>query len=299
MSVLKGGLILTDPTLFGFAPILEMLHSDSARIRLLTADSLKGFMFVLDVAESHSKYTTFRRLGGGKITSFIIKIVIITPVLNTRLTPYKNKSKKSESAESFISEARIQQKIWLRSIQGGRPEISPSVANLALFNNMDSPACIGHISSAQISSGDTRTNDCLTYLRSEISRSPDNSIGILIMPNIERSIPLGDYLDQIHDSKIPLENKDKIFSDTISNIVKLGIVDKVIHWDLHTENSLVVPHPLKSFIIDFGSASDLWERADDEYLSIAEKVPLLQSVTEFEREFIELSSSSTREDILF
>jgi hypothetical protein len=50
---LKGGLILTEQSLSfrlsGFAPLLKMLLSSSAEIKLYTANSLTGFIFILNV----------------------------------------------------------------------------------------------------------------------------------------------------------------------------------------------------------------------------------------------------------
>ena len=303
MSLQKGGLILTDPTLLKngiFAPVLQMLRSGSAKVRLLTAKSLKGFMFVLTVNQEDSVYRTFKHLGGGKkITSFIIKIVIITQVTNTTLTPYTTSPpyttstpysihpKKSESKETFLSEAKIQQDIWLHSIQNGRPEFSPSVANLALFDNSDSYICIaGHILPK---AEDDPTRDCLQYLIREFENS-NNSLGVLLMPNIKDSYTLGNYLDNFRETQ---SEKNKALGNTISNIVRLGIMYKFIHLDLHTDNSLVVPGTKKSFIIDFGTATNLFGPVDEYLRTDDDKRQLLIELSKFENEFLDLATHKT------
>ena len=286
MSLQKGGLILTNRELLKdgiLAPVLQMLRSDSARVQLLTARSLKGFIFVLDVDEEHSVYRTFKHLGSKKITSFIIKIVIITRDPNTQLLPFAGHEKKSESKETFLSEARIQQDVWIESIRGGRPELSPSVANLALSDdNIASYTCISQIH--HIATG-SNTLGCLEYLKYMFS-NPGNSLGILLMPNIEDSDTLGNYLDT---PAISPSDKNTVLGNTISNIVRLCILNKVIHLDLHADNSLVVPDTKNSFIIDFGTATNLSERGDI-YLSDADKAQLLQIVKVFEAKFLDLAT---------
>ena len=62
---IKGGLLLTKEALelrlTGFAPVLQMLLSGSAQIKLLHANSLQGFMFTLNVDPSDSTYTNFKK----------------------------------------------------------------------------------------------------------------------------------------------------------------------------------------------------------------------------------------------
>jgi serine/threonine protein kinase len=293
MSLQKGGLILTQTELlrYGiFAPVLQMLHSGSARVRLLTARSLKGFMFVLDVDPLHSVYKTFRHIGQGSITSFIIKIVIITQQPNTTLSYYGRHEKKSESKETFLSEARMQQNVWLESVTGGRPEFTPSVANLALFDdNTASYICISQIYSI-VDTRDSNTLYCLEYLKSMFGNR-DNSLGILLMPNIESSTTLGDYLDNPPATISPQSDKITVLGNTISNILRLFIMHKVIHLDLHAENSLVVPSTKKSFIIDFGTATNLSEPGDI-YLSANDKEQLLMPMANaYKDTFLDLATN--------
>ena len=126
----------------GFKPIFDMMNNEHSTLKLLTASSLKGFVFILDVPEKVSRYydlnsdkTDFTE----KVTSFIIKCAIITPTKDeVSLGYYEKINKYSETMSSFYEEAKLQQLIWKESIIGGKSEICPSVANFSLFNNEQS-----------------------------------------------------------------------------------------------------------------------------------------------------------------
>jgi hypothetical protein len=268
---IKGGLLLTkealDLRLTGFAPFLKMLLSGSAEIKLYTAKSLTGFIFTLNVDESDSVYTNFQRINGGqKITNFIIKIAVIReqkqplpkfPVDGEKI--YKS----SETESSFLTEARLQQTIWIRNITGGKPEFSPSVANFALFNEEQSLnllKCLG-------AKRDPRIMDVIHYLLSIHSLK----LGVLLMPMIDNSVSLFDY---VSNSQISDEQKKTAYCHTIANIVKLFIIVNVVHLDLHSENAMIVSDTQESFLIDFGRVSYIREEISDSYLDADTKSEL-------------------------
>jgi len=77
----KGGVRLKDTSLTGFEPIQQMLNSPNAKLKVLTASSLKGFMLTLDVQPGNSKYLTQTKTDKNfktEATSFILKYVVIT-----------------------------------------------------------------------------------------------------------------------------------------------------------------------------------------------------------------------------
>ena len=265
----KGGLILNKKAvelgLTGFAPVLHMLLSGSAQIKLYTAKSLTGFIFTLNVDESDSVYTNFQRINGGqKITSFIIKIVVIREQKQP-LPKFKGIPKSSETESSFLTEARLQQTIWLRNAIGGKPEFTPSVANFALFEEAQSLnvlKCLG-------TKGDPYTMDVMHYL----SRINSLKLGVLLMPMINNSVSLYNY---VSNSQISDEQKKTAYCHTIANIVKLFIIVNVVHLDLHPENAMIVSDTQESFLIDFGRASNIRKpingnHTPDSYLDVSKK----------------------------
>jgi len=274
---IKGGLVLTDKSLTGFAPVVKMLQSGSARIQVLTANSLQGFMFTLNVNREDSTYRHFRFINGAhKITNFIIKIVVITETV-IPLPKFGEIKKSSETETSFLTEAQLQQTVWIRNITGGKREFSPSVANFALFDRVQSLnllKCLG-------AKGDRGTIDVIHYL-STITIDLLN-LGVLLMPLINNSVGLYTYLH------INPDKQNIAYCHTIANVVKLFIIVNVIHWDLHAANAMIDKNG-ESFLIDFGRASDIREPKNDDYhsdsyLSVEEKEKLYRDAKSFRTRF--------------
>jgi hypothetical protein len=260
-SNLKGGLILNDKALqlglSGFEPVVKMLLSSGTRINVLTANSLKGFMFTLNVNDNDSTYRHFKFINGGQnITNFIIKIVVITERKHP-LPKFNGTDKSSETVSSFLTEARLQQTIWLRNIIGGKPEFTPSIANFALFDKGQSSNLLKCLTAK---SEDDDTMNVIRYL----SKFHSWNLGVLLMPMINNSVTLYNYA-LTH----PDDNEQLLiaYSNTIANIVKLFIIVHVIHWDLHLENAMIVDDAKeKSFLIDFGSASNIRKPINDDHV---------------------------------
>jgi hypothetical protein len=283
---LKGGLLLSEKykSLTGFAPVVKMLQSDSATINVLTTRSLKGFMFSLNVNPHDSTYQHFRFINGAKqITTFIIKIVVITDTV-IKLPDFNGIPKSSETKISFLTEAELQQIVWIRNITGGKREFSPSVANFALFDRIQSFNLLKSLGTK----GDRGTMDVIHYL----SRIEPLSLGVLLMPMINNSVSLYTYA-------VTHQNDDDAqsiaYSNTIANIVKLFIIVNVIHWDLHSENAMI-DETKESFLIDFGRASDIRKpkRAayqSDFYLTVDEKEKLYLDAKSFKKTFEKMMGS--------
>jgi DNA-directed RNA polymerase I, II, and III subunit RPABC2 len=78
---MKGGLkLLLSKNNDGFEPVYEMIMNDKSNFKLMTASSLSGFIFTLEVPEDVSRYADINsdKTGFDKIiTNFVIKIVLI------------------------------------------------------------------------------------------------------------------------------------------------------------------------------------------------------------------------------
>ena len=274
--------------LTGFTPVQKMLESPSAKLDILAYNSLKGFMFTLNVDKDDSRYNTLG-LNSNKfdtpITSFIMKLVVILDHNNFELSPFETISKSSESEKSFFEEAKLQMNIWKCSIENGHPEICPAVANLSIFDKNSSKQFIEFLLTIPETNEHTKTNKILKYLKNILVEEEkyNGRIGLLLMPNIQNSLTRRNFLKKLKDDDTKDDDtkddiKKYINSYLAAQIVRLFLICKVIHFDLHNSNSLVKngninvkKNDYQSIIIDFGIASDLTSGKDDEYLKEYEK----------------------------
>jgi hypothetical protein len=267
---MKGGAKLIEKNgekLSGFQPVERMISSNSAVISLLTNSSLKGFMYRLNVSEDDTYYNGLSERGNRfskPITDFILKIVIIRKKSDDNLGNCEGIDKASESNMSFFEESKLQMKIWKESISGGFPEICPSVANLALFDNENSINFIECIQKKEIY-GSLGYN-ILGWIVEKL-KSPKNKVGVLLMPTVNNSTTFWDF--------IQVPGHDDMVYYLAAQVVRLFIICKTIHFDLHENNSLV-KNGKESIIIDFGRASDLANGEDDEYLGALQKKSILK-----------------------
>lgn len=268
----SGGLKLKNKQKTGFIPIYDMINSPGSRVTLLTASSLKGFMVKLDVLEEHSEYLN---LGKGNkfntpVTSFILKFAVITDRPDTRLPRYLGKSKSSESEESYFEEAKLQQKIWKKSIIGGGEVICPSVANLCFFDPMDSVHLIRFFQSKPLTTNLTEVFDYLfeTLTSTGARGVPGSRIGVLVMPTIPNSMTFCDFETANVDAVL-----FPVVIYIVAQILRLYVEIGVIHFDLHAANDLVyeINGTYDSMIIDFGRASDLTNGLADDFMTESAK----------------------------
>lgn len=278
--------------LTGFLPVQKMLNSENAELDLLTYNSLKGFMFTLKVDSEESRYNTLgdSYLFDTPITNFILKIVVITPLNNIILPKFEGIIKASESKESFFEEAKLQMKIWKNSILNGHTAICPSVANLSIFSEtifLNNPTIfIDSLLDIPGIKKDKKIGaiNCLTYLKDFLldNETIAPTIGVMLMPNIENSFPFYSFIENIENPNV---NRDFIISYLSAQVVRLFLICKTIHFDLHEYNSLV-KNDNELIIIDFGRASDLTSEKNDEYLNINEKTDILLFIKSKFRELL-------------
>jgi len=251
------------------------------------------------------------------VTSFILKITVTARENETKLPDFNSKKKATESEVSFFEEAKLQNEIWTKSIAGGRPEICPSIANLSLFDNLQSITLLELLKSKPEGSRLPRRptlNHIFDYLLDLIRHHADYGIGVIVMPKVVDSVTFGDFYFDIPDGEklgaafsnlsgpIPTTSilKRMIMSEDLrdqanielkANILRLFIDIGVIHFDLHDNNALVYITPseeIKCLIIDFGRASFIGSRVGDEHLTYDEKRDLLRDKDIFFDELFEI-----------
>jgi hypothetical protein len=272
MATQNGGLKLINPKKTDFQPIYDMITR--GELQLLTYASLKGFIFTLTVSKTDSEYLTFSGTKFIKpVTSFILKLAVITPKNNTPLDDYKDRYKYSESTRSYIEEAQLQQQIWKSSIIGNKPEICPSVANFSLFDNNNSKKLLAFLQRQQTTED---TQDVFAYLSTQINKTNENEIGVIVMPNVENSTTFKDFLLKTSVSDVELINK--AYAYVIAQIARLFIDIGVIHYDLHFENILIYLtsiNTIKSVLIDFGKALDIQADITKTRLQIKKRLSII------------------------
>lgn len=295
-----------------FQPIIDMLTSEGSTLTLLTFSSLYGFMFELNVTTRNAMYQEFDTLIDGRrsipVTSYILKFAVISPTSDS-LPVFNDKIKNSETKSKFESEARIQQTAWERSITWGRQAICPSVANLKFFDNNSSRlllrGLIHKTSQEESKSPDSfesimkrifryryrNTNitasTVLTYFLTLVRSNTKYTIGIMVMPKIQKSLTYYAFKKTLQKEKGSFYGKP-VGDDDIEN-VKLKIVSKVlrlfldsgvIHFDLHDNNILVYysthTNSFEVLLIDFGRASEIiTNKNTDDYLNAPAKEQLI------------------------
>lgn len=270
---MKGGLILTDLRLTGFTPVIEMIKN--GKITILSNRSRSGIIFKLLVRDEHSYYTNFNK-NGEKIKQFIIKLAIIT----SSKTQYTliGEDKITETNDSFLQEARIQQDIWIKTNQYGGQEFVPGIANFAFFDNVNSQILLDYMSSSfrynevsdsesndESSDEDDEDNLFMRLIRI-ITTTPESNIGVIVMDYVD-SITLN-RAEQRYGTKVLQE----IYKKTIFNILRLYLFYGIINWDLTTTNILItIGVPMNVYLIDFGRVSSINEPRADHFLNEEDK----------------------------
>ena len=188
---IRGGVKKRYPEKTGITPIINMLIK--GKVQLLSNSSLSGIVFQLTVDEEDSEYMDIL---DGKfaipVTDYVFKIAYITKTPTNINYYYNRKFKKAEYELDFLNEARMQQKVWMESISGGRPPLCPSVVDVFFFDSdeaeeeseEESPRSVGGVGSSSESdesydlddsdeSGESGDSDDSGYSETESSDTSD------------------------------------------------------------------------------------------------------------------------------
>ncbi len=292
-----------DTTSQGFTPVYDMVKAVGSKLSILTAKSLKGFMLNLSVDAEDSEYLNLR----GKrftepVTNFILKFVILTPKPNRELGYYNNVFKASETHSSFFEESRLQQYIWKKSITSGRPAICPSVANLSMFDTVNSARLMWFF--LRKVNTDPTTAYVFHFLLNS-SKINESGIGLLVMPTITQSTTLEHFLEldegSVFFGKV-ITDDDKYYaiSNVFAQIVRLFIEIGVIHFDLHPRNIMIYLTPdneIKTLLIDFGRASNIMNGEPDTHLNKLQKEELILKKKKYYNYFLHNAPSNDIKEI--
>jgi hypothetical protein len=310
---LTGGLKLKKKHETGFTAVFNMLNKPGCTLKLLTYSSLKGFLFVVKVANGEDG--GYLDYDGSKfkknVTSYLLKLAVISSKNDGYLPPFRSKTKCTESQESYYDEAVMQQTIWKRSIStGGRSPLCPPVANFSIFSNDDSIHMLDFLLEKAATNPnpnpdpnlDTDTMDVLDYLQNKcIKKFWGLRIGVIVMPLIansrtfsaykdERALIVSDRITRNTPHGIPDVFLDEAYIDATAELLRLFIDIGVIHFDAHSKNVLVhlrADSSPKCVVIDFGRASNILEDFTDEFLRDKEKEKVRAKKVLFYNRFLE------------
>lgn len=272
---LKGGGKKKNPAKTGFKPVEDMILSVGTEFRILTADSLFGFMVVMDVASDKSEYlglTSGHKKMSNSITSYLLKLAVISDTAHymepaIRLPDGRLPDgrppffKSSETASNLYKEAKIQQRLWIDSIIGGRIPVCPDV--YAFSVDMGDSMFGGKHSTASFKSKDEpKFSNCYDFLskksrykytKHSASEPGPYAIGAIAMEYIPNSRILHDILHD-HELEDSYQNEACVFAG--AQVLRLFLNHSILHHDLHSGNILVNEEGM-AFIIDFGMVLDI------------------------------------------
>lgn len=267
--------------------MLDMIQSHHSTFSVLAYDSLYGFVFTLNLNGHPEDAEYIDRVDSRfntPVVNYILKFAILRHTTGLTLPPLqvgpRQMSKNSEKEERFFREAQIQQKIWLKSISGGRPAICPPIVNFSLFHQTEALELLSLISRRFSSSLNLETHEVLHYLWDVLDNYP-TSLGVIVMPMISGATTLYSFE---HNPHTTLEDKNEVLAQLTAKTLRLFLDIGMIHLDLHRGNALVYRTPggtLNTVIIDFGRASDITTGVSDDFIHESQKAMVSSEKTQF------------------
>lgn len=271
-----------------------MLRAPSATVEVLSVESIKGFIFEVEVDK---KDVEFMNLIGASfvkdVTQIVLKFSIIEPNeysnSNSIELPKLNMvegegegeevhayKKQTDSSNNFLEEAKTQQNVWLRSILSGREEICPSVAGFSFLTYQAARQLFDSFSPT--SSSDVKR--VIEYLLYILQKYPTTTLGLIVSPKVEECVTLESQSIHLANDVLWLElhkhnnnNKNQnhplikledIYGSVIGKILQMFYEEGIIHYDLHRNNILVNKDTGKVTIIDFGRVFYMFKKKPHE-----------------------------------
>ena len=280
--LVKGGAKKSNPEKTGFKPVEDMIKSIGTDFRILTADSLFGFMVVMDVSPDNSEYlglTSGRKKMSKPITTYLLKLAVISETADYMEPAIRLPDgsppffKSSETASNLYKEAKIQQKLWLDSIIGGKIPVCPDVYAFSIDMG-DSMFGGKNTTSSFKSKNELKFANCYDFLREKsrykhtkhsASEPGPYAIGAIAMEYIPNSRILHDVINDRDESYI---NEVCVFAG--AQVLRLFLKHSILHHDLHSGNILV--NEGMAFIIDFGIVLDIENLTERERFTLNNEI---------------------------
>jgi hypothetical protein len=162
--------------------------------------------------------------------------------------PNKYHRKGLEKKKNFVQEAKVQQDIYLKTINPNGNYICPSVIDLSLFKNDDAKNLINDL--LKTKNEDHQCKQMLNYLK-KILKNPLLELGMITMELVDKNYT---PIYNIYKNDIYTTNCEYALAELIILFIKL----KLVNYDCHSGNVLAkINGNSKSLLIDFGRVIDL------------------------------------------
>ena len=244
----------------GFKPVQDMIKSVGTDFNILTAESLFGFMLTMHVPSENAEYLGPSASGKKMttpITEYLLKMSVIKES-RVHLDPIvwngRPRVKSSETVMSFYREAKLQQKLWLQSIMGGKQPVCPDVYSISydcgdmLFSSSSSST-----SASTVKRRHLNHPEVYDYLMTR--HTEGLKLGAIAMEYIPKSRSLYSIL---YGPDIDDAYRNFACINAGAQILRLFLDYGVVHGDLHAEN-VIVDESGMAYIIDFGRVLNLEE----------------------------------------
>jgi hypothetical protein len=258
MLTSKGGLRKRNANKRGFQPISDMIQAPGTTFRVLTVESLKGYLIIMNVQMADFEYYTYNdRLTklDTRVTQYILKFSITDQDAERGLAPFNfegiDNPKSSDKEIDFFLEAQLQSNLWFDSISSGRLPVCPSVANVSFFRNSAQNLLDVILSKPATPRDRVKIAAIRNYLLRRLSERNNRSIGLITQNLLQyEGTPARQLADVLDDNTVPNDVKRDLIIFAGAQILRLYLNFRLIHCDLHLGNILVAGN--ECFIIDFG-----------------------------------------------
>ena len=265
--LVKGGGKKRNSKKMGFEPVEDMIKSVGTEFSMLTADSLFGFMVIMEVPPDKFEYfglSSTNQSMTRKITTYLLKLAVISQRPFHYLQPSIRIPggsppfcKASETPVNLYREAKLQQRVWLDSIVGGRIPVCPDVYAFSLDAGDSIFGGAHSRSSSYKRQSETNFEECYDFLHAKShghGGRPDDdyTIGAIAMEYIPNSRVLHDILHEVDN----MEYKTAVCISAGAQVLRLFLNHSILHLDLHAGNILANDEGM-AFIIDFGMVLDI------------------------------------------
>jgi len=274
MPLKKGGVKLTDKSLTSWQAVWFMLNVIDAEISLVTADSLTGIVFRLDV-ENISKNSKFKGINKAKlhtssrnlfdqdVYSLVFKVSLLTPTVKEYFltgNDGKQKYKNTSVLMNMITETSIQQEVFCSTIVPSGYPVTISVVDFSYFD-VDCASVL--LDQFKKKTSDVFTKSLLEELKQKIVTNSDVTMGLITMELVESHFDT--MYKVINSSSIESTIKDTDYEHVIAQMIILLLTSRIIHCDLHLKNAFGSLNPInlednnRSYIIDYERAVRITE----------------------------------------
>jgi hypothetical protein len=258
--ITHGGLKKKNSEKIGFQPVYDMIMAQGTTFKVLTVDSLKGYLIIMFVEGENYEYFThndrFTRIDV-PVRQYILKFAITDDDDEHGLDPFvfngDSHGKESDRQQDFFLEAKLQSTLWWHSVSSGRFPVCPSVANISFFS--DDAANLLDVIASKPYGGTSRESQKLQsvrdYLVEQLGKRKNRSVGMITQNLLQSgSTPARKIADVLDDKTISEPDKRNLVIFAAAQVLRLYLNYRVIHCDLHLGNILVAGNAC--YIIDFG-----------------------------------------------